>query len=397
MPITLLDAVEFSKIPSLQFVVPVVSADPTGYEAGLIYNNTSKLVKFHNGTAWVPWTSSAVTITAGAGLTGGGDLSANRSLDVGQGTGITVAADAVALDTAYTDSRYINTAGDTMTGALVLATNSPGAPLEAASKGYVDAVAQGFDFKDACRAVATTNITLSGTQTVDGVALVANDRCLVSAQSTATQNGIYLVAAGAWTRTLDADASGEIVDGTLVPIAEGTANADSLYICTSVGTAPWVPGTNTSAWTKFLTLTDLQAGAGLTKSGSTINVVGDSNLNVAADIVNVLSAPKWTTARSISLTGDVTGTAATVDGSANVSIATTVVSAGKRYAADVAAGTAVVITHNLNTRDVHVGVYRTTTPWDAIQCGIEMTSVNTVTLKFASSVAASAYRCVVLG
>ena len=284
-----------------------------------------------------------------------------------------------------------------MTGALILVTNTPGTALEAASKGYVDSVAQGFDFKDACRAVSTTNITLSAAQTVDGVALVAGDRCLVTAQSTAAQNGIYLVAAGAWTRTADADASGEIVDGTLVPIAEGTANADSLYICTSVGTAPWVPGTNTSSWTKFLSVADLQAGAGLTKSGSTINVVGDANLNVAADLVSVLSAPKWTTARSLTLTGDVTGTTPSVDGSGNISIATTVVSAGKRYVADVGAGTSVVVSHNLNSRDIGVTVYRNSSPWDTIQCGVERTDANTVTLKFANSVTASAYRVAILG
>lgn len=48
----------------------------------------------------------ATQITAGSGLVGGGDLSANRTLNVGQGTGIAVSADAVALDTGFTDGRY---------------------------------------------------------------------------------------------------------------------------------------------------------------------------------------------------------------------------------------------------------------------------------------------------
>ena len=61
-------------------------------------------------------------ITAGNGLTGGGDLSANRTLTVGGGSGITVNANDIAIDSSYTgfDSRYVNAAGDTMTGDLLL-------------------------------------------------------------------------------------------------------------------------------------------------------------------------------------------------------------------------------------------------------------------------------------
>ena len=66
------------------------------------------------------YASSARTVTAGNGLTGGGDLTANRTFDVGAGTGITVAADTVALDTTYTDTRYVNVTGDTMSGQLLL-------------------------------------------------------------------------------------------------------------------------------------------------------------------------------------------------------------------------------------------------------------------------------------
>ena len=68
------------------------------------------------------------TITAGNGLTGGGDLSANRTLTVGGGTGITVNANDIAIDSSYTgfDSRYVNVAGDTMTAPLTIDTNTSG-------------------------------------------------------------------------------------------------------------------------------------------------------------------------------------------------------------------------------------------------------------------------------
>jgi hypothetical protein len=120
---------------------------------------------------------------------------------------------------------------------------------------------------------------------------------------------------------------------------------------------------------------------------------------VAADLISVLSAPKWTTARTLTLTGDVTGTATGVDGSGNISIATTAVAAGaKKYAANIGTGslTSIPISHNLGTRDLHVAVYNATT-YEVVQCGIVMTDTNTVTLKFATAPALNAYRVVVLG
>jgi hypothetical protein len=74
------------------------------------------------------------------------------------------------------------------------------------------------------RGAATANLTLSGTQTVDGVALGVGDRELVAGQSTASQNGLYVVASGAWTRTTDALAS-----GTVVSVQQGTANASTAW------------------------------------------------------------------------------------------------------------------------------------------------------------------------
>ena len=88
---------------------------------------------------------------------------------------------------------------------------TPTADAHFATKGYVDGVAQGLDIKEAVKVATTGNITLSGTQTIDSVAVSADQRVLVKNQSTASQNGIYLCKAGSWTRTDDlatgADAS----------------------------------------------------------------------------------------------------------------------------------------------------------------------------------------------
>lgn len=76
--------------------------------------------------------------------------------------------------------------------------------------------------KRAVKVATTANITLSGTQTIDGIAVVAGDRVLVKDQTTSSQNGIYIVAAGAWTRALDADTASEIA-GATVAVDQGTA------------------------------------------------------------------------------------------------------------------------------------------------------------------------------
>lgn len=82
--------------------------------------------------------------------------------------------------------------------------------------------------------VATTAaIALSGEQTVDGVALKAGDRVLVKDQAAGAQNGIYVVATGAWARSLDADTSGEVPSGLLVFVARGATNGPADWVLTT--------------------------------------------------------------------------------------------------------------------------------------------------------------------
>jgi hypothetical protein len=77
--------------------------------------------------------------------------------------------------------------------------------------------------------VATTaNITLSGTQIIDGVTVAAGDRILVKNQATAAQNGIYIVQSGAWVRSTDADTAAELA-AAIVPVTTGTTNGGLFY------------------------------------------------------------------------------------------------------------------------------------------------------------------------
>ncbi len=83
------------------------------------------------------------------------------------------------------------------------------------------------------RVATTINITLSGTQTVDDVVLAVGNRVLVKNQTTASQNGLYLVSLGSWTRADDADDGLELQGGTLISVTEGTANGGGLFVCTN--------------------------------------------------------------------------------------------------------------------------------------------------------------------
>ena len=153
---------------------------------------------------------------------------------------------------------------------------------DAANKGYVDGVAQGLDIKDSCVVVSTSNLTLSGTQSVDGVSLSADDRVLVAGQSTASQNGIYkVVSGGSWTRADDL-ATGVDAAGVFTFIEKGTTNAENGFVCTSdKGSA--VVGTNNLTFAQFSGAGQITAGDGLQKSGNSMSADLKSNGGVVIE------------------------------------------------------------------------------------------------------------------
>lgn len=162
----------------------------------------------------------------------------------------------------------------------------------AATKQYVDSVATGLDVKNSVRVATTENIDLTtgGLLTIDGVTLAANDRVLVKDQSTASQNGIYVVAAGAWTRATDADNSpetGEVTGGMFTFVEEGTLYQDTGWILSSPNGAVDL-GTDSLVFTQFSSAGVIQAGAGMTKDGNTLNVVGTADrITVNADDIDI--------------------------------------------------------------------------------------------------------------
>jgi hypothetical protein len=167
-----------------------------------------------------------------------------------------------------------------------------------------------LDYKQSTRVVTTTNITLSGgaPNSVDGVTLSLNDRVLVTGQSTASQNGLYLVTTlgsgsnGTWARTSDGNENGEIEAGMIVMVTEGTIYADTQWKL--ITDDPIVINTTALTFTQNYMANSISSG--------TSNVVVNSNANVtvsSAGTANVLTVSNTGAFVSgvVSATGNVTG------------------------------------------------------------------------------------------
>jgi hypothetical protein len=196
----------------------------------------------------------------------------------------------------------------------VAVTQDPVSALELATKQYVDSVAQGLDPKASCVAATTANITLSGTQTIDGVALIAGNRCLVKNQTLSQDNGIYVVAAGAWTRATDMDNWLE-VPGAFTFIEQGTLYADTGWVCTS--NAGGTLGTTPITWVQFAGVGSYTAGTGLTLTGTQFSIT-----NTAVTAASYGSATQVGTF-TVNAQGQLT-----LAGSTNIAIAATQITSG---------------------------------------------------------------------
>lgn len=240
----------------------------------------------------------------------------------------------------------------------------PTGAQDVATKNYVDGVATGLDVKASVRAATTANITLSATQTVDGIALAVGDRVLVKNQSTASANGIYVVASGSWTRATDADSNAEVTGGMFTFVNEGTVNADT----------GWVLTTNDAITLGTTALTFAQfSGAGTYLNGNGLSLTGSTFAVVAA-----------------------AGGGIVVNGS-GVAIDTTLVVRKQNFTVGDGTATSFTLTHNLGTQDVQVYVYRNSSPFDKVETDTNNTSTTQSTVIFAVAPTSNQYRVVVQG
>ena len=179
-----------------------------------------------------------------------------------------------------------------------------------ANKAYVDQVAQGLDTKPSCRVATTANLsatysngtagvgatltaTGNGAISIDGVSPTTNDRILVKDQSTAAQNGIYVVttvgdgsSAFVLTRATPEDQPAELTGGSFVFVEEGTANANNGYVFTHTGAPTF--GTTALDVAQFSGAGQITAGAALSKTGNQMDVeVDGSSIEVSSDALRV--------------------------------------------------------------------------------------------------------------
>jgi len=263
-------------------------APSTLQNAELAYNENDHTLYIGEGTGGGGGSATVIVPVGGSGM-------GSNSLPVINGTA------AAGAGLAWSRSDHVHPT-DTSRAPLAspVFTGDPQAPTAApgdndtsiATTAFVTAAVQnasaGLDPKGSVRAATTANITLSATQTIDGVAVIVGDRVLVKDQTTASGNGIYVVASGAWTRATDMDAWTEVPSAfTFVEV--GTANADTGWVCTSDqgGTL----GTTNITWAQFSGGGAVTAGAGLTKTGNTLDVIGTAaRIVVNPDSIDIDSA-----------------------------------------------------------------------------------------------------------
>jgi len=211
----------------------------------------------------------------------------------------------------------------------------PSGAQDAATKAYVDSVANGLDVKDSVRVATTAALATStydngagtitadanGALSIDGVTLSTNDRVLVKNQASAVQNGVYKVtntgsgaAAFVLTRTPDADQASEITGGAFVFVEEGTANADNGYVFTHNGTPTL--GSDDITVAQFSGAGQISAGDAITKTGNTLDVaVDDTTIEVSGDALQVKASGIGTNqlANTAVTEGKIANNAVTVD------------------------------------------------------------------------------------
>ncbi|MEB3277209.1 MAG: hypothetical protein VKM92_09620 [Cyanobacteriota bacterium] len=246
-------------------------------------------------------------------------------------------------------------------------TNLPNATSdqEPATFAQLKSQIEGLAWKDAARVKTQSNIDLSAPgATIDGISMSSGDRVLVATQSTASQNGVYVWngAAIPATRALDASTFAEL-EAAVITVEEGT-DAGTTWRQTEVnGTID----SSTVTWTAFGSVVP----AASESTAGKIEIATQGETDTGTDDTRAITPLKL---KTWSL-------------------------APKRYSSDVGDGsnTSYTITHNLNTRDLTVVVYRNSGNYDEVECEVRHTSTTALTLVFSSAPTSNQFRVVVLG
>jgi hypothetical protein len=272
---------------------------------------------------------------------------------------------------------------------------------DAATKAYVDGVAEGLHVHEAARVYVGTNINLANAleagDIIDSITLIAGDRVLVNGQTTTSQNGIYVVqATGAAVRAVDFDTALEVDSGDFIFVTAGTTFGSTGWVQTL---KPATIGTDPISFTQFSGAGTYLAGVGLTLTGSTFSVdTTPSSGSASITTGNGATEVKTDTTRGLSV--DANGLGVNAGTGLTFSSGALTFASGygvRKFSENIASTTAHVTTHGLATRDITVAVYDNNSPWAEVFPDVEHTSTNTVTIRFATAPTADQYRVVITG
>lgn len=307
-------------------VVQVLASAPSSPQPGRIYyDSTLGRLLVRGASAWINMT--------------------DRANHTGTQTAATISDFDTQVRTSRLDQMAVPTANLNINNVRLTNVADAVGANDAVNLGQVQSLVNGTDWKASVRCATTANITLSGLQTIDGITVVANDRVLVKNQSTASQNGIYVAASGAWSRSTDADTVGEFNEGATTFVEEGTTNGNTQW---RVQDPIVTLGTSAVNWT--------QVGGGTTYTQGTGIVIAG----------NVISIDTAVVARK--------ATALIGNGSA----------------------TSIAVTHSFGNQWVNAQVFEVAT-LKQVEVDIELTNANTTTFIFNVAPTTNQYRVVIIG
>lgn len=284
---------------------------------------------------------------------------------------------------------------------------NPTNDLDAANKNYVDNNSQGIRPKESVKIATTENITLAGVQTIDGVNVIAGDRVLVKDQTDPSENGIYVVAVGVWSRSTDLDTWNELI-GSYVFVSQGTINAASGW--TANISAGGTLETTAIPFTQFSQAGTIMASNVGSGSVAIFAVKNGSNLEFRT-INDTASIDATQTGNNVSfnvlpagvdknlLGGDALTVAHGGTGASTAEGARIALGIVGKFSAMLGNGvdTVFTVTHNLGTIDVILQVRKTNAPLAVVEPDLEVVDANSCRISFNVAPSTDQYRVVILG